>query len=628
MNKIIISTVLIYLFFHSSYGQGYHYSLNLTEIESDELEITLDCPIITSDAIIYYFPKTIPGTYSELDYGRYIKKLSAYDEFGNKLKIKKIDINTFEISNAKTLRKIKYKVVDTFDEKVKKKNKIFEPAGTNFEKDKVFIFNNGGMFGCFENMEDQTFYLEIKKDETLNGFSSLESNTNSNEILFSAIDYHQLIDCPIFFTSKKSEQINIGGCNINIATYANSDSSSYYVKKEILDLFNAIELFTGRLPVLNYNLLIYYEDMIKDIEKLNLDTTNLSNISLVKALKFQRLFKGKAFGALEHGTSSLYFLPYLENMDYTSNLTDVIIHEFMHIYTPLSLHSNLIGDFNYLKPQMSQHLWLYEGITEYFSLQIQMQGKLIDFEDLLYGEIKQKIESSLTYPDSIPFTEMSMNVLEDPYKELYMQVYDRGAIMAMLLDFEIMRLTSGNQTLKSVIFELAEKYGPNKSFNEDTFISEFVSLINPDLQKFFDDYVSGKKPLDIKGGFEVVGIKFDREQKGKIPVNILSKKENDIKYSPVIVNGKKKITKVGPNELVGFKKGDLVDIQESIDCYRDQNGDFVPAGTIIFLNVLRDNREVKLSFAAKYKEGSLFNVLKIDGDKTIMQQKLFDIWTN
>jgi predicted metalloprotease with PDZ domain len=40
-------------------------------------------------------------------------------------------------------------------------------------------------------------------------------------------------------------------------------------------------------------------------------------------------------------------------------------HEFFHIVTH-SIHSKEIQDFDYNDPKMSEHLWMYEGVTEYF----------------------------------------------------------------------------------------------------------------------------------------------------------------------------------------------------------------------------------------------------------------------
>jgi predicted metalloprotease with PDZ domain len=43
-----------------------------------------------------------------------------------------------------------------------------------------------------------------------------------------------------------------------------------------------------------------------------------------------------------------------------------VTHEFFHIVTPLSIHSKEIQDFDY-NDKMSEHLWMYEGVTEYFA---------------------------------------------------------------------------------------------------------------------------------------------------------------------------------------------------------------------------------------------------------------------
>ena len=65
--------------------------------------------------------------------------------------------------------------------------------------------------------------------------------------------------------------------------------------------------------------------------------------------------------------------------------------------------------------------------------------------------------------------------------------------MGALLDIRIMELTQGEKDLHDIILPLRDKYGPNESFNDDEIIEEFVSLVHPDLQQFFDSYVTGRK---------------------------------------------------------------------------------------------------------------------------------------
>ena len=121
---------------------------------------------------------------------------------------------------------------------------------------------------------------------------------------------------------------------------------------------------------------------------------------------------GQGFGALEHGNSSVYYLPDFGNDMVLDQMADVCIHEFFHILTPLGLHSEEIGNFNYIDPQMSKHLWLYEGITEYFAGISQVKGGVITRDEYIRSVLRQKIVTADRYPtDKMPFTEMSENVL-------------------------------------------------------------------------------------------------------------------------------------------------------------------------------------------------------------------------
>ena len=96
-----------------------------------------------------------------------------------------------------------------------------------------------------------------------------------------------------------------------------------------------------------------------------------------------------AWGALEHSYSSLYTLPEMDPERISQTVRDVAAHEFFHIVTPLNIHSEEIHNFNYIEPEMSQHLWLYEGVTEYASQHVQVKYDLFDLEDFLF-EMRNK----------------------------------------------------------------------------------------------------------------------------------------------------------------------------------------------------------------------------------------------
>ena len=132
------------------------------------------------------------------------------------------------------------------------------------------------------------------------------------------------------------------------------------------------------------------------------------------------------YGALEHNYSSLYFLPEIGMESRLHSLVNEVAgHEFLHIQTPLNLHSEEIENFDFIDPKMSQHLWLYEGVTEYFAHLVQVQNGLID-QATFFKNMQDKIRQAEEF-GNFSMTEMSKNVLTEAYKSKYNSVYNKGA---------------------------------------------------------------------------------------------------------------------------------------------------------------------------------------------------------
>ena len=90
-------------------------TINLNDVKDDQVLVSVKAPKIETNEITYSLPKTVPGTYSIDDYGKYIADFKAYDSKGNLLTVTKADDNTWAIKNATSLAKVTYLVNDTFD---------------------------------------------------------------------------------------------------------------------------------------------------------------------------------------------------------------------------------------------------------------------------------------------------------------------------------------------------------------------------------------------------------------------------------------------------------------------------------------------------------------------------------
>ena len=74
------------------FGQNtYSYKVDLVNIKEDKVAIELQVPKLGLEKVFFNFPKVIPGTYANKDYGRFISDFLAYDSKGVKLNIKKKD---------------------------------------------------------------------------------------------------------------------------------------------------------------------------------------------------------------------------------------------------------------------------------------------------------------------------------------------------------------------------------------------------------------------------------------------------------------------------------------------------------------------------------------------------------
>lgn len=88
------------------------------------------------------------------------------------------------------------------------------------------------------------------------------------------------------------------------------------------------------------------------------------------------------------------------------------------------------------------------SITEYFASHFQVYEDLQSRHDF-FQKLEDKISYSLTLDDAMSFTEMSENVLEEPYASNYLNVYMKGALIGMCLDIIMREESNGERSMLS-----------------------------------------------------------------------------------------------------------------------------------------------------------------------------------
>lgn len=470
--------------------EGYHYFVNLTKITNDKVNVTLTPPDLTQNEIEFMFPAMVPGTYEVYDFGRFISNFKVSGKNGAEIKVTKVNVNTYKISPASQIEKISYDVDDTFDKTDLPGTKdkiIFEPGGTNFEENKNFSINTHSMFGYIKGLTNRNFILEFEKPKGFypsTGLSDLKIG-ESKDVL-SVFDYHDLADAPIMYFIPDTATILVGKTHVLISCYSpNKMITANFIAGTLKELLYAQrDYLGGELPVDKYAFLFYF-----------MDRPSMSGSS----------------GALEHSYSSFYVMPEYDSTALQQNLRDVSAHEFFHIVTPLNIHAKEIGDFDFNDPKMSQHLWMYEGMTEYEAHHAQVKAGIIDINQFI-NVMMQKYETSVeNYNDTMSFTYMSKHVLEEKIHTQYGNVYEKGAVISMCLDILLRDLSNGAYGTQELMKALATKYGKNKSFNDEDLFNDIEKFTYPEVGDFLRKYVGGTSPLPMPDILGRVGIEFEKE---------------------------------------------------------------------------------------------------------------------
>lgn len=475
-------------------------AIDLVGIQNDKIMVTVNAPTITTDEITFHIPKTVPGTYSEDNYGKYVDDLKAYDNKGNVLPVLKKDVNSWMISNAKSLEKITYYVNDTFDTETGKSfgdGEIFSPAGSNIDADKNVMLNTHCFVGFFDNYMSTPYQVTVSHPAGLWGATSMtDTDPSDTKDIFVTPRFAELVENPIMYSKPNYTTFNVNGMDIQIAVYSpNGLITAEDITPDMKTMMTAQNTFLGKFNTTKkYSVLLYLSDVKKR--------------------------DAQGFGALEHPTATTVVMPEMMGKEeLAKELKDVVSHEFFHIVTPLTIHSQEIQNFDYNNPKMSEHLWMYEGVTEYFANLFQINQGLIS-ESEFYERMSGKIEHANTLNDTMPFTEMSKNVFVKPYKEQYLNVYEKGALIGMCIDIIIREKSNGDRGLLDLMQKLSNEYGKNKSFNDNDLFAKITELTYPEVGDFLNTYVAGTTPVPYNKFLEKVGV---TKSKTKIPTNIFLK---------------------------------------------------------------------------------------------------------
>lgn len=449
-----------------------NYRVDISEPMQDRFYVTLAVKGWSNDSAVFQFASTAPGTYQVMDVGRFVNGFTASDSKGKSLPVVQRGINQYVINDAKNLATISYRVEDVNDTNLTV-HPIYPMAGSNIEKDNALI--NGQMvFGYFHGYQANPIQVQIDCPKDWKVATALTPKNG----LYTADSFDHIVDSPFLLGRLTEVKTKVGGAEVGIYCYSQNNIVTADSLLEALQaMLVAAEKFLGELPVKRYAFLYHFRQDVP-----------------------------AAYGAWEHSYSSEYVMPEKPMSVYGETVKDFSAHEFFHIVTPLNIHSEIIQQFNFVKPTPSDHLWLYEATTEWASHLMQVRGGMITSDEFT-ERITNKLVTSDYFRSDLSLVDLARGSFGDLAPQ-YGNIYIRGALTMMLFDMRLLELTVGKMGLNDLVKKLAKQYGPKKAFPEKEIFDIVVKMTHPDMKDFIDRYIKGYEPLPVEKMLNLAGYAY------------------------------------------------------------------------------------------------------------------------
>ncbi len=219
---------------------------------------------------------------------------------------------------------------------------------------------------------------------------------------------------------------------------------------------------------------------------------------------------------MEHLTSTQIILPRaLSESGVYEGVLDTAAHEFFHVWNVKRLRPVELGPWDFTRPVSTRGLWIAEGFTNYYGHMMQRRAGLWT-DERLYRELSAEVatveralgsrlmsaeESSLV----APFLDSACHVQRTGLDQTSISYYDKGEVIALVLDLLIRGRSAGRASLDDVMRRAYREFyveSPNASYylhgrgyTNEEFQRVASEVAGFDLEDFFTRHIRGTEPL-------------------------------------------------------------------------------------------------------------------------------------
>ncbi len=480
INKYIFSlwTLLVVIIFHNptcaQQKDSIYFTLSIDKPALHLIHVSMDSKTGGKDSLIFKMPQWTPGYYQIMNYGDNVINFSAKDSHGSSLIWNKINNYTWVVKTLGTGN-----VVLNYDVVAKRAfvaNSFTDSAHAYITPASAFLYIDKHI------QTPVSLVINSYKgwSRVATGLDSLADKIYS----YTAPDFDVLYDCPILA--------------------GNLEELSSFTVKGISHRFIGYQLG-------DFDKTSFMHDMKRIVE------TAVSMMGDIPYKHYTFLGIGHGRGGIEHLTSSANSFngSELNTEDGRKRMLSFLAHEYFHNYNVKRVRPIELGPFNYDSGSKTRQLWIAEGWTVYYEYMILRRAGIMNDTDL-YSAFRKNILAYETH-NSRHMQSLAQASAEtwsdgpfgnDPEKTI--SYYDKGPIVALMLDFAIRHYTNNKKSLDDVMRRLYNEFYKQKKrgFTETELRSVCKKIAGNPLTEIFN-YVYTTNELNYKKYFNYGGLDID-----------------------------------------------------------------------------------------------------------------------
>ncbi len=470
------------------------YSISFNNPSTHYCEITITAPSHGKNILEFGLPVWTPGSYKLREYSRHVDKVRAEDSTGKGLNCEKVSKNSWKVATTEAEEIVlSYRVYC---------NELTVRA-SEITSDHAFL-NGTNIFMFVRGMLDAECELKISPYKDWKKISTGLTKVSDN--LYTAPDYDTFVDCPIEIGNQEILEFEAAGKKHYISIYG---KGNYDTDKFVTDFKKIVETESkmfGGLPYDHFTFLLIFGNGGGGLEHLN------SFAAMYPAWVFDDEKKYKKFLGL-------------------------IAHELFHVWNVKRVRPIELGPFDYDREVYTKMHWVTEGWTSFFDNLILRRAELVDDKEYFefvaeemnevmstQGRFHQSLEES-SYDNWIKFYERHANTRNDQ-----ISYYKKGALIAMMLDIEIITGSKNDKSLDEVLKALFDDYknNPSRGYTPERVKLLCEQMANKNLDEFWTRFIEGTDDLPLRDYLSKAGVEMnDANKPNEVKLGIVQKKQND-----------------------------------------------------------------------------------------------------